>query len=98
MQNQFHPLGSLFVRQQNQCIAVCLRCVLAQCTTWSAREVDNMLISSLSAVNLHICSHRSFRSRSNSSRITPKEEEKVKVKVKADIQLVEPLQKKSHCG
>lgn len=42
-----------------------------ECVTWSAKEVDSMLISSLSAVNLHICSHLSFRSRSRRSRITP---------------------------
>ena len=39
--------------------------------TWSASEVESMLISSLSAVSLHICSHLSFRSRSRRRRITP---------------------------
>lgn len=39
--------------------------------TWSANEVDSMLINSLSAVSLHICSHFIFRNLSRSSRITP---------------------------
>lgn len=39
--------------------------------TWSASEVDSMLISSRSAVSLHICSHFIFRNLSRSSKITP---------------------------
>lgn len=39
--------------------------------TWSASEVDSMLISSRSAVSLHICSHFIFRNLSSSSKITP---------------------------
>lgn len=44
-----------------------------------------MLISSLSAVNLHICSHRSFRRRSSSSRITPDEEKEDSNSLKLSI-------------
>lgn len=47
------------------------------CVTWSASEVDSMLISSLSAVNLHICSHLSFRRRSRRSKITPEKDANV---------------------
>lgn len=39
--------------------------------TWSANEVESMLISSLSAVSLHICSHFILRNLSKSSRMTP---------------------------
>lgn len=39
--------------------------------TWSASEVDSMLINSRSAVSLHICSHFIFRNLSRSSKITP---------------------------
>lgn len=39
--------------------------------TWSASEVDSMLINSLSAVSLHICSHFIFRNLSRRSKITP---------------------------
>lgn len=39
--------------------------------TWSAKDVDSMPMSSLSAVSLHICSHFILRSLSRSSRITP---------------------------
>lgn len=52
-------------------ILSCVRMCVCVSNTWSAREVDSMLISSLSAVNLHICSHLSFRRRSRRSKITP---------------------------
>lgn len=41
---------------------------------WSASEVENMLISSRSAVNRHICSQPIRRRRSRSRRITPRRE------------------------
>lgn len=53
--------------------------------TWSASEVDSMLISSRSAVSLHICSHFIFRNLSRSSRITPEGTHGAETKIAHDV-------------
>lgn len=60
-----------------QCCSVAL--------TWSASEVDSMLISSRSAVSLHICSHFIFRNLSRSSKITPEGKHGAEIKGTHDV-------------